>query len=114
MIKFKKVTVSLVQGTKESADCLFTDNEKLKEILLGNSNHVVIALNISVGIDEFIKWKGGVRNILENTGSRNVDVAINIHSPNAYVVGANDKLVSASLSVEYNMFNINGENYDNN
>ena len=55
-----------------------------------------------------------MRNILENTGSRNVDVAINIHSPNAYVVGANDKLVSASLSVEYNMFNINGENYDNN
>ena len=107
MIKIKKVTVSLVQGTKESSDCLFIDNEKLKEILSGNSNHLAIALNIPVGQEEFIKWKGGVTNILENMGACNVDIITNVYSPNAYVVGANNKLVNASLIVRYNKFELN-------
>lgn len=102
MFKSKKVLISLVQVTKESPDCLFTDNKKFKEILSGNSNHVAIALNIPVGQEEFIKWKGGVINILENMGACNVDITTNAYSPNAYVVGANDKLVNASLIVRYN------------
>lgn len=100
MIKIKTVFVSL---TKRNVDCLFT----IKKILSGNSNHVAIALNIPVGQKEFIKWKGGVINILENMSARNVDITINAYSPNAYVVGANDKLVNASLIVRYNKFELN-------
>lgn len=46
-------------------------------------------------------------NILENISARNVDITINAYSPNAYVVGANDKLVNASLIVRYNKFELN-------
>lgn len=109
MLKSKKLLISLVQVTKERTDCLFTDNEKLKEILSGNCSHVVVALNIPVGIEEFIEWKGSVINILGNMGARNVDVTINIHSSNSYVVGANNKLVSASLILD--IISLNSRNY---
>lgn len=105
MIKLKKVAISLVQGTKESPNCLFTDNKKLKEILSGNSNHVTIALNIPVGQEEFIKWKGGVISVLENMGARNIDITINVYSPNHHIVSEKNMLVCASLIVEYSMFN---------
>jgi len=53
-----------------------------------------------------------VINILENMSARNVDITINAYSSNAYVVGANDKLVNASLIVSYNMSNLKEINYD--
>lgn len=109
MLTLKKVAISLVKGTRENVDCLFTDNEKLKEILLGNSNQVIVGINIPIGIDELIIWKGGVLNVLESMGARNINIGTNIHSPNSYITGENDKLVSASITVEY--FKI--MNYDN-
>ena len=80
MPTLKKVTSSLVQGTREKVDCLFTDNEKFKEILLRSSNHhVIVGLNIPVGIEELIKWKGVVLNVLESMGARGINVITNIH-----------------------------------
>ena len=104
MLTLKKVTISL-QGTRENVDCLFTDNEKLKEILLESSNHVIIGINIPIGIEELIKWKGGVTKVLESMGTRGINVVTNIHSPNSYVIGENDKLVLASFTVEYYKMN---------
>ena len=109
MLTLKKVAISFVKGTRENVDCLFSDNEKLKEILLGNSNQVIVGINIPIGIDELIIWKGGVLNVLESMGARNINIGTNIHSPNSYITGENDKLVSASITVEY--FKI--MNYDN-
>ena len=109
MIKFKTVSISFVQDTKENIDCLFTDNEKFSEILLGSSNHVIVGMNIPVGIEELVEWKGGVLNVLESMGARGINIGTNIHSPNSYITGENDKLVSASFAVEY--FKI--MNYDN-
>lgn len=101
MIKFKTVSISFVQDTNENIDCLFTDNEKFSEILLGSSNYVIVGMDIPVGIEELIKWKGGVLNVLESMGARGINIGTNMHSPNSYVIGESDKLVCASFSVEY-------------
>lgn len=76
-----------------------------KEILSGNSNHVVIALNIPIGQEEFVKWKGGVINVLKNMSACNVHISTNVYSLDHYIVGENNMLVCASLIVEYTMFN---------
>lgn len=83
----------------------FYYNEKLKEILLGNSNQVIVGINIPIGIDELIIWKGGVLNVLESMGARNINIGTNMYSPNSCITGEKDKLVCASFSVEY--FKIN-------
>lgn len=101
MLTLKKVAISLVKGTRENVDCLFTDNEKLKEILLGSSNHVIVGINIPVGIEELIKWKGGVLNVLESMDARGINIGTNMYSPNSCITGEKDKLVCASFSVEY-------------
>ena len=101
MFTLKNVDISLVQGTKENVNCLFTDNEKLKEILLESSNYVIVCINIPVVIEELIKWKGGVLNVLKSMGAQCINIGTNIHSPNSYITGENDKLVCASFIVEY-------------
>ena len=101
MIKFKIVSVSFVQDTKENIDCLFTDNEKFSEILLESSNHIIVGINIPVGIKELIKWKGGMLNVLESMGARGINIGTNMHSSNSFIIGKKDKLVCASFSVEY-------------
>ena len=105
MIKFKTVSISFVQDTNENIDCLFTDNEKFSEILLGSSNYVIVGMDIPVGIEELIKWKGGVLNVLESMGARGINIGTNIHSSNSFIIGKKDKLVCATFSVEY--FKIN-------
>lgn len=60
-------------------------------------------LNGPIDMEEFIKWKANVYSILESMGACNINIASDAYENNSYDVGAKDKIVSASLSIEYRM-----------
>lgn len=105
MTKLGIISISLVRRTEGNVDCLFEDKENFKEILLGNSEYVKVAI-APIGDEKLSHWKGEVIKILEDMGAYNVDIAINPNSPNACVIGANDKIVEASYIVRYYMSNL--------
>ena len=87
---------------------------KIKRLLKGNFQFVNVILNGPIGLKEFIEWKSNVYRILESIGACNVNVAIDTYEKDSYVVGAENKIVSASFSIEYRMKNNNELFYDNN
>ena len=114
MENFNQISIFLTQSARDSVNYRFEDNEKLRELLKGYSQFVNIILNGPIGLKEFIEWESNVYRILESMGACNVNVAIDAYEKDSYAVGAENKIVSASFSIEYRMKNNNELSYDNN
>ena len=105
MENFNQTSIFLTQSARDGVNCLFEDYEKLREVLKGNSQFVNVILNAPIDIETFIKWEAKFYNILESMGACNISVARDAYEKNSYVIGAEDKIVSASFSIEYRMKN---------
>ena len=105
MENFNQTSIFLTQSARDGVNCLFEDYEKLREVLKGNSQFVNVILNAPIDIETFIKWEAKFYNILESMGACNFNVARDAYEKNSYVIGAEDKIVSASFSIEYRMKN---------
>jgi heme oxygenase len=103
MENFNQISIFLTQSARDSVNCRFENNEKLRELLRGNSQFANVILNGPIDMEEFIKWKANVYSILESMGACNINIASDAYEKNSYDVGAKDKIVSASLSIEYRM-----------
>lgn len=114
MANFNQISIYLTQSARDSVNCRFEDNEKLRELLMGNSQFANVILNGPINMEEFIKWKANVYSILESMGACNINIACDAYEKDSYVVGATDKIVSAPLSIEYRMKLNNHFFYDNN
>ena len=114
MENFNQISIFLTQSARDSVNYRFEDNEKLRELLKGNSQFVNVILNGPIGLKEFIEWEPNVYRILESMGACNVNVAIDAYEKDSYVVGAENKIVSALFSIEYRIKNNNELSYDNN
>lgn len=114
MENFNQTSIFLTQSARDGVNCLFEDYEKLREVLKGNSQFINVILNSPIGLKEFIEWESNVYRILESMGACNVNVAIDAYEKDSYAVGAENKIVSASFSIEYRMKNNNELSYDNN
>ena len=103
MENFNQISIFLTQSARDSVNCRFENNEKLRELLRGNSQFANVILNGPIDMEEFIKWKANVYSILESMGACNINIASDAYEKNSYDVGAKDKIVSAALSIEYRM-----------
>ena len=114
MKNFIRISIYLTQSARDGENFCFEDNENLRELLMGNSQFATVILNGPIDMEEFIKWKANVYSILESMGSCNINIGSDAYEKDSYVVGVKDKIVSASLSIEYKMKYKQSFFYDNN
>ena len=114
MEDFNLISIFLTLSARDGDNFRLEDNKNLRELLMDNSQFANIKLNGPIGLKEFIEWKSNVYRILESMSACNVNVAIDAYKKDSYVVGAENKIVSASFSIEYRMKNNNELFYDNN
>ena len=114
MEDFNLISIFLTLSARDGDNFRLEDNKNLRELLMDNSQFANIKLNGPIGLKEFIEWEPNVYRILESMGACNVNVAIDAYEKDSYAVGAENKIVSASFSIEYRMKNNNELSYDNN
>lgn len=114
MKNFIRISIYLTESARDGENFCFEDNENLRDLLMGNSQFATVILNGPIDMEEFIKWKANVYSILESMGACNINIGSDAYEKDSYVVGVKDKIVSASLSIEYRMKYKQSFFYDNN